>query len=300
VDDENRFAVNPSALRNVSVGEACQLIDGLVMGIMEAYPDLGAVEQYRRIAEALPDRVDQNLQRGLLKKAQQGHNNQATTAFLMLNLKTVFIVTDQFRNGDPERDNELVCAGIGELLARLPDINGEGQFHVQVDYAVHEGIVAYLEQNEGVNPGFTRFGATKQVQEAADGLLAAWPWGASKSRLRELADDLVNHESYPANAPGTDTVLAYLIRCMEENSDVPEEWIDVEEEVSRILRSKEVVKQMARLPERERQILEMYFWGNKTLEEIGDNLGFTRDTVRGIWGRALRSLRHPTKSGALR
>lgn len=46
-----------------------------------------------------------------------------------------------------------------------------------------------------------------------------------------------------------------------------------------------------RLPERDKKVIELRFWHDKTLEEIGDIIGLTKDRVRQIEGRALRRLR---------
>ena len=43
------------------------------------------------------------------------------------------------------------------------------------------------------------------------------------------------------------------------------------------------------------KILKMRFWDNKTLEDIGDKLGITREGVRQLEVKALRKLRHPSR-----
>ncbi|MEK7588001.1 MAG: sigma-70 family RNA polymerase sigma factor [Patescibacteria group bacterium] len=299
MENEERLRVHASELRSASVGEACQRVGDLVTEIMETYPDLGVVEQYRLIAEGLPGRVDEDLQRKLLKKAQY-NDSQAISAVLMLNLTSVFSQVEPFFNGDQERDDELVCAGLLGLLERLPRINSKEQLKIQVHNAAREGIVAFLRKNEGVNSGLTRSGVAGKVQQAADNLLADWPWGASGLRLQELAQDLVNDDSYPKNAPGTKTVYEYLSGRMQEASDVSEASDDVEEVVYGILRDEAVKKQMALLPEPGRQTLEMYFWQDMTLEAIGKHFGLSREGARMRWQSALRKLRYPSKSQSYR
>ena len=46
--------IEASELRGAKVDVVCQRVGDLVTGIMEAYPDLGVVDQYRLIAEGLP------------------------------------------------------------------------------------------------------------------------------------------------------------------------------------------------------------------------------------------------------
>jgi RNA polymerase primary sigma factor len=58
------------------------------------------------------------------------------------------------------------------------------------------------------------------------------------------------------------------------------------------------------LSEREREVLEMRFGlldgEDHTLEEVGRHFGVTRERIRQIEAKALRKLRHPTRSKALR
>jgi RNA polymerase primary sigma factor len=61
---------------------------------------------------------------------------------------------------------------------------------------------------------------------------------------------------------------------------------------------------LGQLSERERRVLEMRFGledgRSRTLEEVGKAFGVTRERIRQIEAKALRKLRHPTKSRQLR
>jgi RNA polymerase primary sigma factor len=67
--------------------------------------------------------------------------------------------------------------------------------------------------------------------------------------------------------------------------------------------SKEIHRTLATLTERERDIIR-YFFGigcqEKTLEEIGEEFGLTRERVRQIKEKAIRRLRHNSKSKLLK
>jgi RNA polymerase primary sigma factor len=58
------------------------------------------------------------------------------------------------------------------------------------------------------------------------------------------------------------------------------------------------------LSECEREVLEMRFGlqdgQDHTLEEVGKHLGVTRERIRQIEAKALRKLRHPSRSKKLR
>ncbi|MCB8967885.1 MAG: RNA polymerase sigma factor RpoD [Ardenticatenaceae bacterium] len=73
--------------------------------------------------------------------------------------------------------------------------------------------------------------------------------------------------------------------------------------------SKELLREQIRnvlsfLSEREREVLEMRFGLNDgkdhTLEEVGRSFGVTRERIRQIEAKALRKLRHPSRSKSLR
>ena len=61
---------------------------------------------------------------------------------------------------------------------------------------------------------------------------------------------------------------------------------------------------LSQLSERERRVLELRFGledgRSRTLEEVGKEFGVTRERIRQIEAKALRKLRHPTKSRQLR
>jgi len=58
------------------------------------------------------------------------------------------------------------------------------------------------------------------------------------------------------------------------------------------------------LSERERRVLELRFGlvdgQSRTLEEVGEEFGVTRERIRQIEAKALRKLRHPIRSRKLR
>lgn len=77
-----------------------------------------------------------------------------------------------------------------------------------------------------------------------------------------------------------------------------------EEEVMGTMMRKEINKQISYLQPREQMVLNMRFGLNgyepHTLEEIGNYIGVTRERIRQIEARALRRLRHPSRSKYLR
>jgi len=73
---------------------------------------------------------------------------------------------------------------------------------------------------------------------------------------------------------------------------------------AQMLLREEIQRELRALTERERQVLEMRFGlkdgQGRTLEEVGQEMGVTRERIRQIEAKALRKLRHPHRSKRLR
>ena len=70
------------------------------------------------------------------------------------------------------------------------------------------------------------------------------------------------------------------------------------------MRKEEVANALGALTERERRVLQLRFGiddgRSRTLEEVGRDFGVTRERIRQIEAKALRKLRHPSRSKRLR
>jgi RNA polymerase primary sigma factor len=97
------------------------------------------------------------------------------------------------------------------------------------------------------------------------------------------------------------------------NADQSTQWVDVlpdesipepEDIASNQLLREQVRNALEFLSDRERQVLEMRFGlqdgKDHTLEEVGKEFGVTRERIRQIEAKALRKLRHPSRSKILR
>lgn len=76
------------------------------------------------------------------------------------------------------------------------------------------------------------------------------------------------------------------------------------EQVSRTLLAKQITEVLETLAPRERKVLRLRFGfedgRSHTLGEVGRDFGVTRERIRQIEGKALRKLRHPSRSRKLR
>lgn len=128
------------------------------------------------------------------------------------------------------------------------------------------------------------------------GLARKWKQSVQKIRdIQRIAMDPMSLESPVGN--GDDAT---------ELGDFIEDQSVVEPDTAA---SKEILREQIRnvlgfLNDREREVLEMRFGLNDgkdhTLEEVGKNFGVTRERIRQIEAKALRKLRHPSRSRALR
>ena len=77
-----------------------------------------------------------------------------------------------------------------------------------------------------------------------------------------------------------------------------------EEQAAKRMLSEELRDTVASLPARERSVIELryglYDGRTRTLEQVGAEIGVTRERVRQIEAKALSKLRHPSRSGILR
>ena len=78
----------------------------------------------------------------------------------------------------------------------------------------------------------------------------------------------------------------------------------LEEAASRQLLKEQVARVLDTLLDRERRVLQLRFGledgRSRTLEEVGDEFGLTRERIRQIEAKALRKLREPRRSGTLK
>jgi len=136
-----------------------------------------------------------------------------------------------------------------------------------------------------------------QTAEPIDPLLyRKWRQATGKIRnIRRVSQDTISLEQ-PIRRDDPSTQIVDIL---------PDESVPEPEDVA----SKQLLREQVRnalefLGDRERQVLEMRFGlkdgKDHTLEEVGKQFGVTRERIRQIEAKALRKLRHPSRSKILR
>ena len=169
-----------------------------------------------------------------------------------------------------------------DLVQKLGHEPSDEELALELDYLTpeeSETIKNSLKNDESIDPVLNR----------------KWRQAVSKIRdIKRISMDPMSLESPVGNEDST-----------EYGDFIPDE--SAQEPVDAA--SKELLREQIRnvlgfLSEREREVLEMRFGLNDgkdhTLEEVGRSFGVTRERIRQIEAKALRKLRHPSRSKALR
>ena len=122
-------------------------------------------------------------------------------------------------------------------------------------------------------------------------------WSQATTKIRNILR--ISQEPLPLELPVGNEQSTQL------GDFIPDESIDEPVDVaSRQLLREQVRNVLEFLSDRERQVLEMRFGlkdgKDHTLEEVGNEFGVTRERIRQIEAKALRKLRHPSRSKPLR
>ncbi|MEG2082667.1 MAG: sigma-70 family RNA polymerase sigma factor [Oscillospiraceae bacterium] len=121
--------------------------------------------------------------------------------------------------------------------------------------------------------------------------------GIDKDRVEKILQ--VTATTVSLDAPiGDDDTSSFGDFIVDQDNDSPEEV------ATNSMMKLEIDKQLSTLNEREQMIINMRFGTSgetpHTLEEVGDYFGLTRERIRQIEAKALRKLRHPSRSKYLK
>jgi len=241
----------------------------------------------------------------LARRAKQG-DEKALERLIQANLRFVVSVAKQYQNqglplGDLINEGNL---GLIKAAKRFDETRG----FKFISYAVWWIRQALAEQSRIVRLPLNRVGALNKIGKKLSQLEQEFEREPSTNELAEeldmsvyeVADTLkISGKHISMDAPfvqGEDNKLLDIMP--NENDPMPDH------ELMRESLRKEIEEALSTLDQREREVVKLYFGiGYEhplTLEEIGEKFKLTRERVRQIKEKAIRKLRHHSRSKALR
>ncbi len=241
-----------------------------------------------------------------IKKGDQKSLEKLTKA----NLRFVVSVAKQYQNqglslGDLINEGNL---GLIKAAKRFDETRGFKFISYAVWWIRQSILQALAEQSRIVRLPLNRVGALNKIGKAFSNLEQEFEREPSAAELAEeldmslyeVADTLkISGRHLSMDAPfaqGEDNRLLDVIQ--DERQPAPDSILmdeSLKEEVKRAL---------ATLSDREAEVIRLYFGLSKehslTLEEIGEKFNLTRERVRQIKEKAIRRLRHASRSKNLR
>ncbi len=241
-----------------------------------------------------------------IKKGDQKSLEKLTKA----NLRFVVSVAKQYQNqglslGDLINEGNL---GLIKAAKRFDETRGFKFISYAVWWIRQSILQALAEQSRIVRLPLNRVGALNKIGKKFSQLEQEFEREPSASELAEeldmslfeVADTLkISGRHLSMDAPfaqGEDNRLLDVIQ--DERQPSPDN------ELMKESLSKEVERALATLTDREAEVIRLYFGLGRehslTLEEIGERFKLTRERVRQIKEKAIRRLRHASRSKALR
>lgn len=241
-----------------------------------------------------------------IKKGDQKSLEKLTKA----NLRFVVSVAKQYQNqglslGDLINEGNL---GLIKAAKRFDETRGFKFISYAVWWIRQSILQALAEQSRIVRLPLNRVGALNKIGKAFSTLEQEFEREPSASELAEeldmslfeVSDTLkISGRHLSMDAPFAQGEDNRLLDVIQDNRQPTPDSGLLEESLKN-----EVKRALATLSEREAQVIKLYFGLDSehslTLEEIGEKFNLTRERVRQIKEKAIRRLRHASRSKALR
>ena len=247
----------------------------------------------------------------LTQRIREG-DEQALEKLTKANLRFVVSVAKQYDRGFPNITlMDLISEGnIGLIKAatRFDETRGFKFISYAVWWIRQSILQALAEHSRIVRLPLNRVGTISKINKAAERLEQEFERAPRPDELarqldmkpREVNDaQRISRRHHSLDTPFSDDDKNCLMDVIEDNkTEAPDKELlmdSLQEEVSAALDT---------LKEREREVIRMYFGIDReyalTLNEIGEEFGLTRERVRQIKEKAIRRLRHRSRSRKLR
>ncbi|ANQ50385.1 sigma-70 family RNA polymerase sigma factor [Flammeovirga yaeyamensis] len=245
----------------------------------------------------------------LAKQIREG-DQIALEKLTKANLRFVVSVAKQYQNqglslGDLINEGNL---GLIKAAQRFDETRGFKFISYAVWWIRQSILQALAEQSRIVRLPLNRVGSLNKISKTFSELEQRYEREPSPDELAEVLDVTTNEVVDTMKISGRHVSMDAPFVQGEENNlyDVLEN--DMEEKPDTELMNdslrKEVQRALSTLTKREADVITLYFGLNgehsMTLEEIGEKFNLTRERVRQIKEKAIRRLRHTSRSKALK
>ena len=245
----------------------------------------------------------------LAKRIKEG-DQEALEKLTKANLRFVVSVAKQYQDQGLSLADLINEGNIGLIKAakRFDEKRGFKFISYAVWWIRQSILQALAEQSRIVRLPLNRVGTLHKIGKAASELEQEYGRAPSTDEIaeeldmtiEEINDTLqISNSHLSLDQPFTEGESNSLKDVLEdERAQSPDEPVmneSLKEEIERVLST---------LTEREAEVITLYFGINReralTLEEIGERFGLTRERVRQIKEKAIKRLRHATRSKNLR
>jgi RNA polymerase primary sigma factor len=241
-----------------------------------------------------------------IKKGDQTALETLTKA----NLRFVVSVAKQYQNqglslGDLINEGNL---GLIKAAKRFDETRGFKFISYAVWWIRQSILQALAEQSRIVRLPLNRVGALNKIGKAYTNLEQEFEREPNANELAqaldmevsEVAETLkISGKHVSMDAPFTQGEENRLLDVIEDDQQPNPDYVLMNESLKT-----EIERALSSLSERESEVVKLYFGLNKehslTLEEIGERFNLTRERVRQIKEKAIRRLRHASRSKNLR
>ena len=245
----------------------------------------------------------------LARKIKQGAQD-ALEKLTKANLRFVVSVAKQYQNqglslGDLINEGNL---GLIKAAKRFDETKGFKFISYAVWWIRQAILQALAEQSRIVRLPLNRVGALHKIGKTSSGL--EQEFGREPS-ANEIADELemspfevmdtlkISSRHLSLDAPFNDGEDNRLLDVLEDKFQP-----SPDEKLMKNSLKREIEKALSTLTEREAEVISLYFGINRehslTLEEIGEKFKLTRERVRQIKEKAIKRLRHASRSKPLK
>lgn len=250
--------------------------------------------------------VDEEVE--LAQRIRQG-DRIALEKLTRANLRFVVSVAKQYQNQGLSLPDLINEGNLGLIKAaeKFDETRGFKFISYAVWWIRQSILQALAEQSRIVRLPLNQVGSLNKINKAYSKFEQEnerRPTSEELSKVLDLPEDKivdtlrVSGRHVSVDAPFANGEESSLLDVLE-NSDLPHTDSKL---ISESL-SKEIERALATLTERERDIIVLFFGiscQEMTLEEIGDKFGLTRERVRQIKEKAVRRLRHSSRSKLLK